>query len=114
MAGSPHVKSLNETNFSSTAAQGVALVDFWAPWCGPCMMQAPILDAVADAVQGRATVAKVNVDEAPSLAGRFAVQAIPTLVLLKEGREVGRFVGMQSKASLLQAIDRAAAAPAAP
>ena len=70
------------------------IIDFWAPWCGPCRTQGPILEQVSDKVGDRAIVAKVNVDEEPGLSAPFGVQAIPTLVVLKAGKVVQRFVGV--------------------
>ena len=98
---------LTETNFDSLTGQGVALIDFWAPWCGPCRMQAPALEQVADACEGKAVVAKVNVDQNPRLAARFRVSGIPLLVVLKDGVEARRFVGVQSPQTLADAIDEA-------
>ena len=97
---------LNTDNFNTTIAEGVTLVDFWASWCGPCRMQGPILEEVARSVEGRAKIAKVNVDEVSSLAGRFGVQSIPTLVLFKDGNEVRRFVGVQNHNTLIEAINK--------
>ena len=79
------VANLTADNFNASVAEGVTLVDFYAPWCGPCKMQAPILEQVAQSVSDRAKVAKVNVDDVGSVAGQFAVQSIPTLVLFKDG-----------------------------
>jgi thioredoxin 1 len=81
------------------------LIDFWAPWCGPCRTQGPILDQVAAHVGDKAIVAKVNVDEEPDLAGQFGVQSIPTLVVLQAGQIVKRFVGVQQAGTLVQALD---------
>ena len=101
------VTELSEIQFDAAIANGVTLVDFWAPWCGPCRMQGPILGEVAKSVDGQVKIAKVNVDEAESIAGRFGIQAIPTLLLFKDGNDIRRFVGVQSKEILIDAIDSA-------
>jgi thioredoxin 1 len=105
---SQSILQLNDKTFDATIKQGVVLVDFWAPWCGPCRMQLPILEQVAGRVAGKATIAKVNVDEAPELAGRFGIQSIPTLLLFKDGKQVKQFVGTQSDRVLMSAIEAAA------
>ena len=76
------------------------LVDFWAPWCGPCRMFAPILDAVAQEQAGKVRVLKVNIDEEPALAQRFGVSSIPSLMLFKNGRPVSQAIGVQPKTSV--------------
>lgn len=81
------------------------LLDFWAPWCGPCRQQAPILDQVASHLGGRAIVAKVNVDEEPDLAATFGVQSIPTLVVLKGETVSQRLVGLQQATTLVRALE---------
>ena len=101
------VTELSDSQFDVAIAKGVTLVDFWAPWCGPCIMQGSILEEVAERVNGQAKVAKVNVDEAGDVAGRFGVQAIPTLLLFKDGNELQRFVGVQPKEILIDAINKA-------
>jgi thioredoxin 1 len=80
-----------------TQSQEPILVDFWAPWCGPCRAMAPALEAVAEKLAGAAKVYKVNVDDNPSVSPRFNVKGIPTLILFKDGREASRLVGLSSK-----------------
>ena len=101
------VTNLNDADFDTAIAEGVTLVDFWAPWCGPCRMQVPILEELAESIKGRVKIAKLNTDEAEGVAGRFGVQAIPTLLLFKDGNEVQRFIGVQSKETLIDAISSA-------
>jgi len=88
-----------------TAQEKPVLIDFWAPWCGPCRIQGPILDEVSSQIGDRAIVAKVNVDEEPTLASPFGVQAIPTLVILKGGKVVQRFTGVTQAAVLVKALE---------
>lgn len=80
------------------------LLDLWAPWCGPCRMLAPVIDQIARETAGRVRVGKLNVDENPQTAARFRVQGIPTLLVLKNGREVDRLVGAQSKEAVLRRL----------
>lgn len=97
------VKEFTEQNFETEAMVSdlPVLVDFWAPWCGPCRMVAPHVDAVAEQTQGKAIVGKVNVDESGALAQRFGVMSIPTLVVLKGGQMVERVVGARGQADIL-------------
>ena len=83
------------------------LVDFWAPWCGPCRKQGPIVEDVAKRMGDRALVGKVNVDDEKALATRYEIRAIPTLVILKEGRVIQRFEGVRSAEDLVQALEAA-------
>jgi thioredoxin 1 len=101
---SDKVKELTVDNFNETIASGTVLVDFWAPWCGPCKMQTPILDKVADAVGDKAVIAKVNVDECAPLAAQFGVRSIPTLILFKNGEKVQDFIGVQQAPVLVAAL----------
>ena len=97
------MKDLTSQTFDETIRQGKVLVDFWAPWCGPCRMQAPILEELENEVQG-VTIAKVNVDEEPELAGRYGVMSIPTLILFENGAEKERYVGVQPKEKLARVL----------
>lgn len=101
------VVDLNEAGFDGQIAQGITVVDFWAPWCGPCKMQTPILEKLAPKVAGRAVIAKVNVDENPALASKFNVMSIPTILVFKDGALVKQFVAVQQEAKLLSAIEDA-------
>ena len=85
------------------------LLDLWAPWCGPCRMVAPLVAELAKEMAGRVRVAKLNVDENPMTAARFHVQSIPTLLVLKAGKEMERLVGVQPKSEIVQRLERVAA-----
>jgi thioredoxin len=98
------VLELDDTNFDKQIAQGTILVDFFAKWCPHCTIQAPILDEVAERVQGRARVAKLDVDQAPSIAHSYGVTAIPALIVFKDGLEVRRFAGVTSADVLVAAM----------
>lgn len=98
-------EELSEANFKDQTAQGVVLVDFWAPWCPPCRTQGPIVDRVAGQIGDKAKVAKLNVDNARETSQAFEIRSIPTLVLLKDGKEVKRFTGVTQADVLVQAIN---------
>jgi len=102
---------LTEKTFDETVAtaEGLLLVDFWAPWCGPCRAIAPMLDSVVDDAAGTVTLAKVNVDDEPALAGRYEIRSIPTILLVKDGRIVDRVVGAVPRATLDAKIQKALA-----
>jgi len=101
------VKHITDADFQSTVAQGVTLVDFWAPWCGPCRMIAPILEELAGELKEKAKIVKINVDENPVVAGQFGVMSIPTLLLFKDGKKVDQKVGGQAKPQLKSFIEQA-------
>ncbi len=100
------VITLNEANFDSEIATSnvPVIVDFWAPWCGPCRMLGPILDELASEQAGKVRVGKVNVDEAPNLAARFGVRSIPMIVFFKDGVSKDSVVGVQSKDALTKRL----------
>ncbi|KAF6580449.1 MULTISPECIES: thioredoxin [Paenibacillus] len=89
--------TLTKNTFSNQIQSGVTLVDFWAPWCGPCKIQLPIVEELADELKGQATLAKVNVDEETELASQFGIRSIPTLLLFKDGKLVDTMVGVNQK-----------------
>lgn len=101
------VAALTTDNFETTVGEGITLVDFWAEWCGPCKMIGPLIDEIAGEYEGKAKVAKVDIDDQPDLAARFNVSSIPTLLVLKNGEEAKRFVGVTPKAALCEALDDA-------
>ena len=101
--------AVTDADFDAVVGRGgLVLVDFWAPWCGPCRAIAPVLEELAETYGEALTVAKVNVDENQEKAGAFGVRAIPTLVLFKDGAPVETLVGLQDRASLAAALERAA------
>jgi thioredoxin 1 len=103
-ADHPNVKQLTQNNFKQQTGGGLILVDFWAPWCGPCKVIAPVLNEIADEQQGKLRIGKVNVDNQQALAAKYKVRSIPTLVLFKNGKEVKRFVGIKTKKALMSEI----------
>lgn len=100
---SKNVQVFNDLNFEQEAAgaSGKVLVDFTAAWCGPCKRLAPIIDEVADALDGKVKVGKLDIDESPMTTQKFGVRGVPTLLVLENGKEVGKSVGLVSKAKIL-------------
>jgi thioredoxin 1 len=96
---------LTSDNFDATVNEGVALVDFWAPWCGPCRMIAPVIEELAEEYDGKAKICKVNTDEEQDIAVKFGIRSIPTLIFLKDGQVVDQIVGAQSKQVLAEKLD---------
>ena len=104
VADHENVLTLTEQNFQQQTKNKVVLVDFWATWCAPCRMMAPVLNDVASNLSGNSKIGKVNIEQFQSLAQKFKVRSIPTLILFKNGVEINRFVGIKSKEFLLKEI----------
>lgn len=89
------MKHLTDVNFDTEIRTGVTLVDFHANWCGPCRMLAPVLEQVAKSIEGKASIGKVDIDNAQEVASRFQITSVPTMILFKDGKEVNRLVGLR-------------------
>ena len=103
MAGA-NVLTLTDANFDSEVKKGTVLVDFWAPWCGPCRMLGPVVEQLSEEMKGSLKVGKVNVDEQPDLSEKFEVASIPTLLLFKDGKIIANRVGAANKDALKEWI----------
>jgi thioredoxin 1 len=101
------IKHITDADFQATIASGVTVIDFWAPWCGPCKAIAPILEELAGEYGDKVKIVKINVDESQVVAGQFGVMSIPTLILFKDGQKVAQKVGGSAKAALKSFIDQA-------
>ncbi|MBB5236254.1 thioredoxin [Deinococcus budaensis] len=104
---------LTDSNFQTETGQGLTLVDFWAPWCGPCRIIAPVIEELAGQYEGRVKVAKLNVDDNPAVSGQYRVMSIPTMILFKDGQPVEGMVGAQPKRAFEALLDKYAQPAAA-
>jgi thioredoxin 1 len=104
---SGNLKYLDDNNFENEIASGVTLVDFYADWCGPCRMIAPLVEELADELNGKAKIAKLDIEKAQKVTASFGVTSIPTIILFKDGKEVKRIVGLKGKDDLKDMITEA-------
>jgi len=107
VADHANILTLTDKNFQQQTKNNVVLVDFWAEWCAPCKMMAPVLNEVAGELNGNLYVGKLNIEQYQSMAQKFNVRSIPTLILFKNGKEVKRFIGIKQKDFLLKEIKNA-------
>lgn len=104
MNGKDLMKHLTDANFSKETESGVTLVDFYADWCGPCRMLAPVLEQVAAEIQGKAFIGKVNIDNEQKTASQFQITSVPTMILFKDGKEINRLVGLRNAQAIKDLI----------
>ena len=104
MAASGEIKKFTDDNFDEGVSKGVVLIDFYADWCGPCRMLAPVIEELAHEMSGKMTVAKVDTDQAINTAARFEVTSIPTMILFKDGKAVKRVVGLKDLETLRKMV----------
>ncbi|WP_052446603.1 thioredoxin [Candidatus Soleaferrea massiliensis] len=106
------IQHFDEKSFDESVlnAKGLVLVDFWATWCGPCLMLSPIIESLADEMDGQIVIGKVNVDEESELASKYQVLSIPTLILFQDGEEIDRTTGFSSKEKIIEFVQKHQAA----
>jgi thioredoxin 1 len=104
MSEKKNIKVLTDGSFEKDIQKGVMLVDFHADWCGPCRMLAPVLEEVAKAIQGRASIGKVDIDAEQKIASDFQITSVPTMILFKDGKEVNRLVGLREANAIKEFI----------
>lgn len=105
-SGEKDIITLTTDNYVGETSKGVVLVDFWATWCMPCKAMAPVIEEIAGQTKGKVKVGKVDIDKNGPLANRFGIQSIPTVMIFKDGQLMETFVGVQSKASLVNALSK--------
>lgn len=98
---------LNDENFAKEVLEykGVVLVDFWAPWCGPCRMLGPVIEELAKEYEGKAKICKINTDDAAAVSEKYRISSIPTIIIFKDGQPISQLVGLQSKEELKKQLD---------
>ncbi len=96
---------LTNENFDATTAEGVVMVDFWAPWCGPCRMIAPVIEELAEDFEGKAKICKVNTDEQQDIAIKYGIRSIPTILFFKNGEMIDQMVGAASKDTFAEKLN---------
>ena len=101
------IKKIDDENFSQTISSEVVLIDFFAEWCGPCRMLAPILDALAEELTGKVTFGQIDVDQSPKTTTTYQITSVPTLILFKKGKEINRIVGLKDQETLKKIIMQA-------
>ncbi len=106
VANNTKIKVLTDINFNQQIKKGIILVDFWAEWCGPCKMMAPVLNELIVELAENKAIGKLDVEQFQSVAATYKVRGIPTMILFKDGKEVNRFVGVKSKDFLLKEINK--------
>ena len=104
--GNALMKNFKSEDLKQENMPGLTLVDFWAPWCGPCRMAAPILESLSEEYEGKVTFGKINIDEEPDCAVEKGVMSIPTLILFKDGKEADRIIGMQGKNAFKALVEK--------
>ncbi|MFC7393711.1 thioredoxin [Scopulibacillus cellulosilyticus] len=100
------IQNVTDQNFSEAISSGLVLVDFWAPWCGPCKMIAPVLEEVDSEMSDKVQIVKLNVDDNQNTASEYGVMSIPTLIVFKDGEIVDKVVGFQPKEALINVIEK--------